>query len=136
MLALIMVVLVGCTSADDRHSKHRRIQKRRQNINNRMALDVGPLNPHTYLPNQMTAQAMVYESLVAYNDDGTISPKLAESWDISDDKTAYVFHLRQDVNYSDGTVFNADNVIRNFDAVLANRDMHSGWGWSTILKKL
>ncbi|QDQ03470.1 nickel ABC transporter, nickel/metallophore periplasmic binding protein [Lysinibacillus fusiformis] len=137
MLALIMVVLVGCTSADDRHSKTQTDTKNEDKILTiGWPLDVGPLNPHTYLPNQMTAQAMVYESLVAYNDDGTISPKLAESWDISDDKTAYVFHLRQDVNYSDGTVFNADNVIRNFDAVLANRDMHSWMGMVNHIKEV
>ncbi|XRD23380.1 ABC transporter substrate-binding protein [Lysinibacillus fusiformis] len=79
---------------------------------------------------------MVYESLVAYNDDGTITPKLAESWDISEDKTAYTFHLRKDVTYSDGTAFNADNVIRNFDAVLANRDMHSWMGMVNHIKEV
>ena len=84
----------------------------------------------------MTAQAMVYESLVEYNDDGTITPKLAESWDISKDKTSYVFHLRKDVKYSDGTAFNADNVIRNFDAVLANRDLHSWMGMVHHIKEV
>ncbi|MGE7090412.1 nickel ABC transporter substrate-binding protein [Lysinibacillus sp. NPDC048646] len=137
MLALIMVVLVGCTSNDDRHSKTQTDTKNEDKmLTIGWPLDVGPLNPHTYLPNQMTAQAMVYESLVAYNDDGTISPKLAENWDISDDKTAYIFHLRKDVKYSDGTAFNADNVIRNFDAVLANRDMHSWMGMVNHIKEV
>ncbi len=60
----------------------------------------------------MTTQAMVYESLVEYNDDGTISPKLAEKWKVSDDQTTYTFYLREGVKYSDGSTFNADNVIR------------------------
>ena len=47
--------------------------------------NVGPLNPHTYSPNQMFAQAMVYEPLVLYDVDGKIKPCLAESWEISED---------------------------------------------------
>ena len=36
--------------------------------------NVGPLNPHLYSPNQMFAQAMVYEPLVRYDLDGRIKP--------------------------------------------------------------
>lgn len=129
MVALMIAVLAGCSSTEKEKAETPKSTENEENmVTIGWPLDVGPLNPHTYLPNQMTAQAMVYESLVEYNDDGTISPKLAESWKISDDKTAYVFHLREDVKYSDGTAFNADNVIRNFDAVLANRDTHSWMG--------
>lgn len=82
----------------------------------------------TYLftePNDSASNGL--RGLLEYNDDGTITPKLAEKWDVSEDKTVYTFHLRQDVKYSDGTAFNADNVMKNFDAILANKDRHS-WG--------
>ena len=127
LLVLTFSILAGCTSNEKEKTATKQATDEKM-ITIGWPLDVGPLNPHTYLPNQMTAQAMVYESLVEYNDDGTVTPKLAESWDISVDKTSYTFHLRDDVKYSDGTAFNADNVIRNFDAVLANRDMHSWMG--------
>ncbi|WP_369379535.1 nickel ABC transporter substrate-binding protein [Lysinibacillus fusiformis] len=137
LLVLTLSFLAGCTSSEkDKGNSASTEQTDEKMITIGWPLDVGPLNPHTYLPNQMTAQAMVYESLVAYNDDGTITPKLAESWDISEDKTAYTFHLRKDVTYSDGTAFNADNVIRNFDAVLANRDMHSWMGMVNHIKEV
>ena len=45
-------------------------------------VNVGPLNPHLYTPNQMFAQSMVYESLVKYQADGTIAPWLATRWTI------------------------------------------------------
>ncbi|MFE3572897.1 nickel ABC transporter substrate-binding protein [Lysinibacillus sp. NPDC059133] len=130
ILILMLTILAGCSSSSEGNGSKTSSKNNNEGkmITIGWPLDIGPLNPHTYLPNQMTAQAMVYESLVEYNDDGTISPKLAESWEISDDKTAYIFHLRQDVKYSDGTVFNADNVIRNFNAVLADRDTHSWMG--------
>jgi len=123
----MLTILAGCSSSSEGNDSTSKENEGKM-ITIGWPLDIGPLNPHTYLPNQMTAQAMVYESLVEYNDDGTISPKLAESWEISDDKKTYIFHLRKDVNYSDGTAFNADNVIRNFKAVLADRETHSWMG--------
>ncbi|WP_252109444.1 MULTISPECIES: nickel ABC transporter substrate-binding protein [unclassified Halomonas] len=87
--------------------------------------NVGPLNPHRYTPNQMFAQAMVYEPLVRYQTDGSIAPWLAESWDISEDRRTYTFHLREDVRFSNGEPFDAAAVVANFDAILANPAPHA-----------
>ncbi|MDR2398754.1 MAG: ABC transporter substrate-binding protein, partial [Spirochaetaceae bacterium] len=76
--------------------------------------NVGPLNPHLYSPNAMFAQVMLYEALVKLNDDGTIGPALAESWDISPDGLVYTFHLRKDVTFTDGEPFNAEAAALNF----------------------
>ncbi len=78
----------------------------------------------------MFAQAFVYEPLVQYGKGGKIIPWLAERWDISSDQKTYTFHLRKDVLFSDGTPFNAHAVIKNLDAVFANKDRHS---WLTIM---
>lgn len=54
---------------------------------------------------------------LTYQDPHTreIHPWLAESWDISEDATEYVFHLREDVTFSDGTPLTAEVVAANFD---------------------
>ncbi|MER1985143.1 MAG: nickel ABC transporter substrate-binding protein [Solibacillus sp.] len=85
----------------------------------------GEVNPHLYSPNEMFAQAMLYDPLVVYNNDGSIAPGLAEVWDMSEDGKTYTFTLREGVNYSDGSLLTADNVKRNFDTVTANIDAHS-----------
>ncbi|MFF0452903.1 ABC transporter substrate-binding protein [Nocardia africana] len=59
----------------------------------------------------------VYDSLVYANPDGTFSPWLASSWDISPDATTYTFHLRGDVTFHDGTVFDGAAVKANFDRI-------------------
>lgn len=87
--------------------------------------NVGPLNPHLYSPNQMFAQAMVYEPLVRYSVDGKIVPWLAASWTISPDGRVYTFALRPGVKFSDGVPFDAVAVKKNFDAVLANAKRHA-----------
>ncbi len=86
--------------------------------------NVGELNPHMYSPNQMFAQAMVYEPLVKYSEDGKVIPWLAEKWDISVDGRVYTFTLRKDVLFSDGSPFDAEAVKKNFEAVLANSERH------------
>ena len=55
----------------------------------------------------------IYEPLLRYNEQGQPEPCLAESYDVSKDGTKYTFHLRHDVKFSDGTPFNADNVLWN-----------------------
>lgn len=56
---------------------------------------------------------LMYDPLVRYGYDGKIEPALAERYEISEDGTRYTFYLRKDVKFSDGTEFNADNVMFN-----------------------
>ncbi|WP_320171040.1 nickel ABC transporter substrate-binding protein [Maridesulfovibrio sp.] len=93
-------------------------------LNYSWSTNVGKLNPHAYSPNQMFAQAMVYEPLVRYGKNGRIEPWLAESWTISPDGRTYTFNLRKGVVFSDGTPFDAKAVKQNFDAVLHNSKRH------------
>lgn len=55
---------------------------------------------------------MTYEWLIRYNVDGTnIVPNAAESWEVSDDASEYIFHLREGMKWSDGAPFTADDVV-------------------------
>ncbi|MFV0576719.1 MAG: nickel ABC transporter substrate-binding protein [Vibrio sp.] len=87
-------------------------------------VNVGPLNPHLYNPNQMFGQAMVYESLVKYQADGSVKPWLAKSWTHSEDFKTWTFNLRDDVTFSNGEVFDAHAVVENIRAILDNRQRH------------
>ncbi|WP_414165686.1 nickel ABC transporter substrate-binding protein [Superficieibacter sp. BNK-5] len=88
-------------------------------------VNVGPLNPHLYTPNQMFAQSMVYEPLVKYQADGSVKPWLAKSWSHSADGKTWTFILRDDVTFSNGDVFDAQAAAENFRAVLDNRQRHA-----------
>lgn len=88
-------------------------------------VNVGPLNPHLYTPNQMFAQSMVYEPLVKYQANGSVKPWLAKSWSHSADGKTWTFILRDDVTFSNGDVFDAQAAAENFRAVLDNRQRHA-----------
>jgi peptide/nickel transport system substrate-binding protein len=57
----------------------------------------------------------IYNSLVWVDDDGKITPALAESWEVSEDGTTYTFKLRQDVTFHNGEPFNADAVVFSWE---------------------
>ena len=56
----------------------------------------------------------VWEPLVAVDESWAPVPGLAESWEMSDDGTEWTFHLRRNVTFHDGSVFDADAVLANF----------------------
>ena len=59
----------------------------------------------------------VYETLVdlAPGSTNELIGSLAETWEGEPDGTVYTFHLREGVTFHDGTPFNADAVVANFD---------------------
>jgi peptide/nickel transport system substrate-binding protein len=61
----------------------------------------------------------VFNRLMIYDDEGTLQPELAESWEFSDDNLTLTLTLRQGVTWHDGEAFTADDVIFTFDAIQA-----------------
>ena len=98
--------------------------------------NAGPLDPRGYSPNQMYAQAMVYEPLVRYTAAGSLEPWLAKSWSISPDGKTYTFELREGVTFSDGTPFDSAAAKANLDAVLANSKRHQWMELVTTLERV
>lgn len=133
LLVIFTILVTGCskTTIDQENTSDNEKQKV---VTFSWPGDIGDLNPHTYFPNEFFSQAMVYESLVYYGKGGEIQPWLAESWDISKDGKEYVFHLRKDVKFSDGSLFNAAIVKKNFDTILDNRKQHEWVGLINQIK--
>ncbi|MGF9979273.1 nickel ABC transporter substrate-binding protein [Viridibacillus arvi] len=132
LLVILAIFITGCSNkAKEQDNTADKDQSKVVTFS--MTGDIGDLNPHTYFPNEFFSQAMVYESLVYYGKGGEIQPWLAESWDISKDGKEYVFHLRKDVEFSDGSKFNAAIVKKNFDTILDNRKQHE---WVELINQI
>ena len=64
---------------------------------------------------QAVVFSLVFNNLIKLDDDlKTVTPDLAETWDVSPDMTVFTFHLRKDVAWQDGRPFTARDVIFSF----------------------
>ena len=74
------------------------------------------LDPHVAgdMPQVFVAEQYL-DSLVSMDEHGAIGPWLATSWEVSPDGLTYLFHLRHDVSFTDGTPFTAEAVRANLD---------------------
>jgi ABC-type transport system substrate-binding protein len=54
---------------------------------------------------------LIYSGLTRIDENGDIQPDLASSWEITDGGKTYIFHLRNDVEWHDGSPFTAKDVV-------------------------
>ncbi len=89
------------------------------------------LDPHAVTAvNDFRILMNVYDGLVRYAP-GTleVEPALATAWEISDDGLVYDFTLREGVTFHDGTAFDAEAVVWNFERMLdEDHPMHEATG--------
>ncbi|MDZ7861073.1 MAG: peptide-binding protein [Candidatus Krumholzibacteriota bacterium] len=70
---------------------------------------------------------LLFLSLLDENDDFlTFSPRLAHSWEFSDDRRELTFHLREDVTWSDGRKFTSEDVAATFRMQVDTSTVWSG----------
>lgn len=76
--------------------------------------DVDTLHPTDFSTTvELNILDQIYDTLMYMNPDGTEDPepRIAESYEISEDGLDYTFHLRDDVTFHDGTPVTVDDVV-------------------------
>lgn len=78
------------------------------------------IDPHIHTSDELDIiLRQIYDTLIyRHPETNEYVPGLAESWEISADRVEYVFHLRQDVIFHDGTPFTAQSVADNLQRIL------------------
>lgn len=61
---------------------------------------------------------LIFSRLIRFDDGYNLIPDLAESYEVSDDATVFTFHLRQNVQWSDGTPFTSKDVMFTYTLAL------------------
>jgi len=73
-------------------------------------------------------------ALAWYDKDLNMQPRMAESWELSEDATEWTFHFREGMKWSDGTPFTTAAVQYWYDNEVQNTDLteySSGTTWKT-----
>ena len=84
--------------------------------------------PHIWACNQL------FSSLVAFDEEMNVVPRVAKSWEISDDGTLYTFHLRDDVYFHEDESMpetrcvTAEDVCYSFNRVV-DKSLNSPGTW-------
>lgn len=73
------------------------------------------VDPYT---STMLINTFMSDPLVIRAPDSSFVPGLATSWDISDDAKEFTLTLREGISFQDGTPFNADAVVYNFNRIM------------------
>ena len=86
-----------------------------------IAIDSAPagLDPHliTAFNSVVIVQDNIYEGLTGVDKDLAIVPRLAESWEVSEDGLTYTFKLREGVTFHDGSAMDAEDVAASIRRV-------------------
>ena len=118
---LLLVLLVGSVAAQDEVVLTFGISRRVDTLD----------NTATAFSSVEVIVGHVFDTLVKQNPLGSFHPALATSWTSNADATEYIFELRDDVTFHDGTPFNAEAVKYTFDRIV-HPDTKSQMGFSFI----
>ena len=117
VLAVGIVLLLGGCAGDSNRAP---CQQDSRCVRYALTADFPILDPHiAELPEAGMIFRQIYDTLV-YRDSRTkeFLPGLARSWDRSSDGLVYTFHLRDDIQFHDGSPFSAASVAANLDRIM------------------
>lgn len=66
----------------------------------------------------------LYDHLLMFDENGDPVPALAESWKVDEDGVTYTFKLREDVKFTNGEPFTADDVVYSLDSMSAEESYY------------
>lgn len=86
----------------------------------RLPAEMDHLNPYTLSDAYAGAlNSLIFDGLLDRdNETLEMKPNLAETWEISEDKLTYTFHLREGLIFSDGKPLTAKDVKFSFDTIM------------------
>ena len=66
---------------------------------------------------------MIFDGLTRWDENMKVSPRLATSWNVSDDGLTWTFELRKNVKWHDGEKFDANDVAFTFNDIVLNKEV-------------
>ncbi len=109
--AIMMFGLVGCSSGGDSKGTGTGDKKDKSTLNVQICAEPASLDPaFGYGPGEFYVIPQFYDTLFDLTSDLEMVPNICESWE-QPDATTYVYKIRDDVKFSDGTPMTMDDVL-------------------------
>lgn len=120
MLVLVISVLAACgsdSSSSDKNSGDGESKEKEQVLVFGRGADSVSLDPAVVVDGEsIKVTQNIFETLLNFNEgDTSVQPGLAKEWVVSEDGLTYTFTLEEGIKFHDGTDFNAEAVVKNFE---------------------
>ncbi len=112
LMATITLTLVGCSDKDTTKKVHS------STVNVDIGSDVVTLDPQMIEDPPSTRVAYdLFEGLTTHDQHNHPNPGLAEKWEVSPDHKTYLFYLRPNLKFSDGSPLTAADVVYSYQRI-------------------
>jgi len=126
--------LVGCSGTSNNDSESQNIEENERRIAY-FSYSTEPfidLDPSVEYSNGIITLHNIYETLTRYNHNTKkVDPLLATSWSNSDDGKEWIFKIRENVKFHDGTDLNAESVKKSIERTI-DMQMGAAYIWSSV----
>src|SRR5699024_3727274 len=119
IIFISIIILLSACGNNNGSDKDKENSSEDKEVNIVIADDPDFLDPH-YATASMTYMIILnmYEGLLAGEEDGTLKPVLAESYEVSEDGLVYTFNIREDVLFHNDEQLTANDVLYSYDRLL------------------
>ncbi|MDN4075363.1 ABC transporter substrate-binding protein [Fictibacillus terranigra] len=120
---LSAIMLTGCSyskpsSGTSNSSSSKESSSKKDEIKVGLDVDAGTMDPRLSSDtSSKRVSELAYDGLIRLSDNLEAEPSLATKWD-NPNPTTWIFTLRKNVNFQDGTPFTAEDVKYTFDTLL------------------
>lgn len=110
LVSIISALCIGCKTEVEKNTSHE-FRSTKDLVVLGAGRHLAPGEKDAYYCSKILG---VWEPLITRDKDGFPAPALAQNWQMLDKGKVWIFYLRKDVSFHDGSKFNADAVIANF----------------------
>ena len=120
---LVSVLMLSACSSGSSDEKDKSDGEATQEINVRMNDDPDFLDPHLATASISFQMILnMFEGLFSPETDGTLSPAIAEDYELSDDGLTYTFKIRDNVKFHNGETVTVEDIQYTFDRLMGTNN--------------
>mgnify|MGYP002518628094 CR=1 FL=1 len=117
--ALAVAMLAGCGTSSASNANQATQTNSSKSVSIASDTDINTMNSSIATDEtSFSALDMCMAGLTKLNEDGTVAPDLAESWDVSDDGLTYTFHIQKDAKWSNGDDLTANDFVYGWNRLI------------------